>query len=62
MPIDERKANWRFEAQWALPAHKVGSTHFTDKYKLLEELDFIKDIIRFSRGPMASSRTGGFQQ
>jgi hypothetical protein len=34
MPIDERKANWRFEAQWALPAHTVGSTYFTDKKKI----------------------------
>jgi hypothetical protein len=44
MPIDERKANWRFETQWALPAHIVGSTDFTDKKNLLEELDSLLKI------------------
>ncbi len=39
MPIDERKANWRFDALWVLPAHRIGSTDFTNRKKLLDELD-----------------------
>jgi hypothetical protein len=53
MPIDERKANWRFEAQWALPAHIVGFTDFTDKTKLLAELDSLlkRDLVDRSTFP-----------
>jgi hypothetical protein len=54
MPIDERKeANWRFEAQWALPAHMVGSTDFTGKKQLLEELDSLlkRDLVDRSTFP-----------
>ena len=38
MPIDERKANWRFDALWAFPLHMAGSTDFKkypqDTYKI----------------------------
>jgi hypothetical protein len=39
MPLDVRKANWRFDALWAFPAHMVGSTDFANRNKLLDELD-----------------------
>ena len=47
MPIDKRKANWRFDALWAFPLHMAGSTDFTNRKKLLEELDSLlkRDLV-----------------
>ncbi len=47
MPLDVRKANWRFDALWAFPARMVGSTDFTNRKKLLEDLDSLlkRDLV-----------------
>jgi hypothetical protein len=47
MPLDVRKANWRFDALWAFPAHMVGSTDFTNRKNLLKELDSLlkRDLV-----------------
>ena len=38
---------WHFAALWALPAHMVGSTGFTERKNLLEELDSLlkRDLV-----------------
>ena len=53
MPIDKRKANWRFDALWAFPLHMAGSTDFTNRKKLLEELDSLlkRDLVDRSTFP-----------
>ncbi len=58
MQIDERKANWRFEAQWVLPAHMVGSTDFTDKKK---GLSFISNRQRRKEGTYCASGLAGIE-
>ncbi len=47
MPLDVRKANWRFDALWAFPSHMAGSTDFTNRKKLLEGLDSLlkRDLV-----------------
>ena len=47
MLLDVRKANWRFDALWAFPAHTVGSTDFANRKNLPEELDSLlkRDLV-----------------
>jgi hypothetical protein len=54
MPPDDRKGAWRFDTLWRLPMHMVGSTSFTDRRNLLDELEsaFKRDLVERTTFPM----------
>ena len=57
MPSNARKAAWRFDAMWAVPARLVGSTALTDRKCLLEELDSLlkRDLVERPTFPTYTS-------
>ena len=57
MPSNARKAAWRFDAMWAVPARLVGSTALTDRKCLLEELDSLlkRDLVERPTFPAHTS-------
>jgi hypothetical protein len=57
MPSNARKAAWRFDALWAVPAQLVGSTASTDRKCLLEELDSLlkRDLVERPTFPAHTS-------
>ena len=57
MPGNARRAAWRFDALWAVPAQLVGSTALTDRKCLLEELDSLlkRDLVERPTFPTYTS-------
>ena len=57
MPSNARRAAWRFDALWAVPARLVGSTALTDRTCLLEELDSLlkRDLVERPTFPTYTS-------
>jgi hypothetical protein len=57
MQSNARKAAWRFDAMWAVPARLVGSTALTDRKCLLEELDSLlkRDLVEHPTFPAHTS-------
>ena len=57
MPSNLRRAAWRFDALWAVPARLVGSTALTDRKCLLEELDSLlkRDLVERPTFPIKTS-------
>jgi hypothetical protein len=57
MPSNARRAAWRFEALWAVPAQLVGFIALIDKKCLLEELDSLlkRDLVERPTFPTHTS-------
>ena len=57
MPCNARRAAWRFDALWAVPAQLVGSAALTDRKCLLEELDSLlkRDLVERPTFPTYTS-------
>ncbi len=57
MPSNARRAAWRFDALWAVPAQLVGSTALTDRKCLLEELHSLlkRDLVESPTFPTYTS-------
>ncbi len=57
MPSNARKAAWRFDGLWAVPAQLFGSIALTDRKGLLEELDSLlkRDLVECPTFPTYTS-------